>query len=364
MHLFQENPVTQDMKVKSIPACAIDVGYFNVKYTTGRRVDGGNSEIDCATFPALAPSVTANQLVHAEGAANATTCIVSVNSVDYVVGKGARSFMRGAEPRPVDPDYPVSGKYHALLLGAMNLIAESAGAGHELVIESLVLGLPLNTYAQYHKAVVDKAIGEHLIGRTGGAVKRRVTVEHAHVMVQPHGAMLNFGARRKVQGATLVVDPGGGTLDWFLLDEENEIAWSRSGAYSQAMIHVARAIAEEIKEGLHHQIGAMNAIDQALLSREATFMIGSRQYEIAKFRPLVDSVLEQSVKAMLDKTGPLDTVRRVLFTGGGAALFREYMERNFAEWKDAFEMDADPVFSNVRGFQMAAEALADERVRA
>jgi len=361
MHPFQENPLKQEMNVKSIAACASDVGYFNVKYTKGRKNDGGDVEIACAMFPAVAPTVTANQLLHASGTPEADTCTVSVSGVNYVVGNGATAFTKGNEPRTVEPEYCTSDRYYALLLGALNYVAQHAGAQHEFVIDTLALGLPLNTYAQFAGGLAEKARGEHRIGKAGGPVLRRVTVNNVHIMVQPHGAMLNFGSRSAAEGATLVVDPGGGTLDWFLTDAEHNIAWARSGAYPRAMLHVAQAIADQIKEGLRNQIGAMNAIDKALRLRESSFMIGPRRYEMANFKPVVEAVLEQSVKAMLDRTGALDDVRRILLTGGGASIFRTYLEEKYEELKEAIEMDLDPVFSNVRGFQVAAEHIAESR---
>lgn len=352
----------QDMKVKSIAACAVDVGYFNVKYTKGRKNDGGDVEIDCGMFTAVAPVVSANQLMHASGTPEANACIVSVKGVDYMVGDGATAFTRGNEPRTVEPNYCMTDKYYALLLGALDRIAEHASAGHEFVVDTVGLGLPLNTYGQYSKALAEKVVGEHRIGRTGGGVQRRITVNHAHVMVQPHGALLNFGSRSNVvDGATLVVDPGGGTLDWFLMDESRQIAWPRSGAYPMAMLHVAQAIADQIEDGLRNDVVAMNVIDKALRLREPFFMIGPRRYEVEAFRATIEAVLEQAVKAMFDRTGSVRTVRRILLTGGGAALFRRYLDDKYPDLKEAIEMDVDPVYSNVRGFQIAAEHIAESR---
>lgn len=351
----------QDMKVKSVAACGIDVGYFNVKFTKGRKNDGGDVEIDCDMFTAVAPVVSANQLMHASGTPEANACIVSVKGIDYMVGDGATAFTRGNEPRTVEPNYCMTDKYYALMLGALNRIADHAGAGHEVVVDTVGLGLPLNAYGQYSKALAEKVIGEHRIGRTGGGVKRRVTVKHAHVMVQPHGALLNFGSRTSVDGATLVVDPGGGTLDWFLMDENRNIAWPRSGAYSMAMLHVAQAIADQIEDGLRNDVAAMNIIDKALRLRELSFMIGPRRYEMRTFQSTVEAVLEQAVKAMFDRTGSVRTVRRILMTGGGAALFRSYLDEKYSDLRDAIEMDVDPVYSNVRGFQIAAEHIAESR---
>ena len=351
----------RDMNVKSIAACAVDVGYFHVKYTKGRKHDAGDVKIDCNMFTAVAPVVSANQLMHASGTPEANACVVSVNGVDYMVGDGATAFTRGNEPRTVEPNYCMTDKYYALLLGALNRIAEDAGAGPEFVVDTLGLGLPLNTYGQFSKPLAEKVAGEHQIGSTGSGVRRRVTVNHAHVMVQPHGALLNFGSRTSVEGATLVVDPGGGTLDWFLMDDNRQIAWPRSGAYPMAMLHVAQAVADQIEDGLRNDVAAMNVIDKALRLRQPTFMIGPRTYQTQDFQSNVEAVLEQAVKTMFDRTGSVRTVRRILMTGGGASLFRSYLDAKYSELRDAIEMDVDPVYSNVRGFQIAAEHIAESR---
>jgi len=353
----------QDIKVKLIPARSIDVGYQNVKFSKGRRREGDSVEIECGLFPAFAPTVSANQLLSAQGTQQADALLVGVNGNNYMVGNRAKSYTRNVQARHVDAKYCLSDAYYAMFLGALNYIAEDAGAGQEVIIDTVGVGLPLNTYSANHAALADKLTGEHLIGPVEGPVLRRVTVRHVEVMVQPHGALLNYGSRPKnsLDGATLVVDVGGGTLDWLLLDEDKEIGWTRSGAFPQAMLHISQTIAEQIEEGLSRDIAAMSAIDKAIRQRDPAFKIGPHVHEMEQFRTLVDSALDQSVKAMLEKTGALTTVECILFTGGGAVVYREYMERQYKQWKEAMEIDNEPVFANVRGFQVAAEQVAADR---
>lgn len=353
----------QDIKVKVIAARSIDVGYQNVKFSKGRKREGDSVEIECGLFPAFAPTVAATQLLSAQGAQQADALLVGVDGNNYMVGNRAKSYTRNVQARHVDAKYCLSAAYYAMFLGALDAIAEDAGAGQEVIIDTIGVGLPLNTYAAHHAALAEKLTGEHLIGPLGGPVVRRVTVRHVEVMVQPHGALLNFGSRPKnsLDGATLVVDVGGGTLDWLLMDEDREISWTRSGAFPQAMLHLSHNVAEEIEEGLSRDISAMTVIDKAVRQRDATFKIGPHVFEMQKFRKVVDSAIEQSVNAMLEKTGPLTTVGRILFTGGGAAVFRDYMERKHPKWKDAMENDHEPVFSIVRGFHVAAEHVAHHR---
>jgi plasmid segregation protein ParM len=92
------------------------------------------------------------------------------------------------------------------------------------------------------------------------------------------------------------------------------------------------------------------------------FQIGAREFHMGDFRGSVDAVLEESVKHMIDKTGPLDAVGRILLTGGGAPVFHEFLLRRYPELARVIQIDADPVFSNVRGFQIAGEVM--ERSRA
>jgi plasmid segregation protein ParM len=127
------------------------------------------------------------------------------------------------------------------------------------------------------------------------------------------------------------------------------------------MLHISQMIAEQIEEGLSRDIAAMSAIDKAVRHRESTFKIGPHVHDMAQFRTVIDSAIDQSVKAMLEKTGALTTVGRILFTGGGALVYREYMQRQYKQWKDAMETDHEPVFANVRGFQVAAEQVAADR---
>lgn len=353
----------QEIKVKVIPARSVDVGYQNVKFSKGRKREGDSVEIECGLFAAFAPTVAATQLLSAQGTQQADALLVGVNGNNYMVGNRAKSYTRNVQARHVDPKYCMSDPYYAMFLGALHYIAEDAGAGQEAIIDTLGVGLPLNTYSANFEALAEKLTGEHLIGPLGGPVVRRVTVRHVEVMVQPHGALLNYGARPKnsLDGVTLVVDVGGGTLDWVLLDEDREIAWTRSGSFPQAMLHISQMIAEQIEEGLSRDIAAMTAIDKAVRHRDTSFKIGPNVHEMQQFRTLVDSALDQSVKAMLEKTQSLTTVSRILFTGGGAAVYREYMERQYKQWKRAMEIDDEPVFANVRGFQVAAEQVAADR---
>lgn len=348
----------QDLKPATVAVRAIDVGYANIKYTMGRSLVDGHNLIKVGLFPALAP------LAAREGGADQATesadvCLVNVGGNTFAVGPKSYLHADVREPRATDPNYCTSDKYRALMLGAMHYIAEAERAPQELVIETLVVGLPLTTYHQYAESLEQWVPGEHLIsGGRHGVVQRRVTVNQVLVKVQPFGGLVHFGMTRKekLDGWTLVVDMGGGTLDW-CLSHGTQVNWKLSGAYPKAMLACAYAVADAIDRDWRNRFDIVQVIEEALQKNAPSFEVGTHEYPLEKFRAKVDAVLEEAVKFMEANTAPLDNVKRVLLTGGGAPVLRDYLLRKMPQLQKALEMDAaeDAVFSNVRGFQVLGE---------
>jgi len=103
---------------------AIDVGYFNVKFTHGRRrQEDGTSPIVTDIFPALAPVVSGEVLGLRDAHKKAAGTVVQIDGVHYYVGKDVDTYARGIEPREVSDDYCTTAKYLALLRGALNAMA-------------------------------------------------------------------------------------------------------------------------------------------------------------------------------------------------------------------------------------------------
>jgi plasmid segregation protein ParM len=348
----------RDRETVKVGARAIDVGYFNVKYTLGRKQSSGANSIATGIFPALAPRLATDVAMNTPGAPASDGCTVSIDGVRYFVGRGAVFNSSGMEPRPVAEDYSITDKYLALLRGALNYMAQDAGASQELVIEQLVLGLPLNTFHKYSKALKERAVGEHMVETaSSGHVQRRITVERAEVIVQPQGTLINFGVQNqgKMQdGWALVIDPGGGTLDWYL-SRGRHPNWQRSGAYPKAMLACANAVADRIKPGWRNQFEIIERIDEAIRTKAPVFKVAGKEYQLADFAQSVEAVLEESVKYMLSVVGATDNLDQVLLTGGGAAVYHQYVLAKLPQLEAVLRIDDDPVFSNVRGFQVAGE---------
>jgi plasmid segregation protein ParM len=338
-----------------VGARAVDVGYFSTKFTLGRAGD----TISTRLFPSVAPRVQRGGMDSA-GAARADGWYSEIAGANYFAGSGVEAMTTGTEPRVVSPDYCLTSEYRALLNAALSYMAVEAGATRRLVIESLVVGLPLNTFLQHAGPLRESVLGERRVISSAGAAME-VAVEGVQVVVQPQGAMMNYSVGPAAfRGKTLVIDPGGGTLDWFFA-EGRVPNWQRSGAHPSSMLACAYAVADCIRPDWRDSIHIVNRIDEAIRADAPSFKVGARTYSLAEHRGAIDAVLEQSISKMLAGVGRWEEIDQVLVTGGGAGVVLRHLQRFYPEHVDVVHVDADPVFSNVRGFQIAAEILHASR---
>jgi plasmid segregation protein ParM len=349
-----DTPVTVDVR-------AIDVGYFSTKLTLGRKMAGDGSTIATALFPSLAPRLPASMSLQTALHAKPDGAVVNVSDVNYFVGRDAILYSSGREPREVLADYSMTDKYHALMAGAFHYIAKDANATSELVIRHLVLGLPLNTFGENRDKLAARAMGEHILPdpSTPGAM-RRVTVERASVIVQPQGALVSYGATHNhifKEGWVLVVDPGGGTLDWYVARGRLP-NWQRSGAYPKSMLACAYAVADRIDPTWRDNFEIIERIDKAIRDRAPSFTTAGNVYELAPFMGGIEAVLKESTDKMVAKLGSLDNLDLILFTGGGAKVYYEFFKSRYPKLANILRMDEDSVFSNVKGFHVAGEIMS------
>lgn len=349
--------MNRDPSITDLGTRAIDVGYFNVKYTLGRKKVEENWPIATGLFPAMAPRLATSSPGDTLGTNRLDGFVVEADGVNYFVGRDFSFSSTGVEPRPIADGYCTTAKYLAQLRGALQYMAQDAGAGPEVLVRHLVVALPLNTFPKYKTALAARVQGEHLVPLAGGAM-RRITVERVSVIVQPHGALLNFGstARGQLDGWTLVIDPGGGTLDWYVASKDRP-NWPRSGAYPKAMLACAYAVADKVEPAWRDQHEIISRIDTAIRQGDPVFKVGAREYALSQFQSTIDAVLEESIEKMFTKVGPIGDIGQILLTGGGATVFHRFLEQRRPDLKALLRIDADPVFSNVRGFHIYGELM-------
>lgn len=357
VHALQSEFMSRNQASLRVDVRAIDVGYSNVKFTTGPLSPGRTWPVGTHSFPSLAPRLDSpairQQFI---GMESHKGLVVEVDGHDYFVGEDASLNSTGVDPRTVDEDYSCSPMHLALIRGALAQMADRAEV-EELSIDHLVLALPLNTFSVYRERLAARATGEHLIGPKGGPY-RRVTVSKAHVIVQPHGALLNYGVSQsgKLDGFALVVDVGGGTLDWYFASKDKS-NWVRSGAYPKAMLACSYAILDQIEPGLRDQFQIVDRVDRAIRESKSHFTIRGREYLMSDFAGTIDLVLEESMKKMMAKLGTTADVDVVLLTGGGAKVLHPLLLRSHPKLKERIKVDDTPVFSNVCGFHIYGELV-------
>ncbi|MDZ4123659.1 MAG: ParM/StbA family protein [Hydrogenophaga sp.] len=349
----------RDTNITSVPARAIDVGYANTKFTCGRKQVNGINMVHADLFPSITATLRPNAtFMHAPGTHGADGCISEVNGVPHFAGRGVDMHLKGVQPRHVMKDYCTSPSYLALMRGAMHYMLEDAGNPQELAIEHLTVGLPLNTYLEYRDRLRSIVVGRHEVVSPDPSVgARHVTVVDASVMVQPMGALYNYGLTHpdfNLSGWNLVIDVGGGTID-FLVARDKAPNYERSGAHPESMLACASAVAKMINPSLRGQYSIIQEIDAAIRERKETIRISGVEYAMSDFAGAISDVLRGGYNAMLDTIGALEDFHSILVCGGGGAVFYDFLRENHPDLRPRLRIDAGSAFSNVRGFQIVAE---------
>ncbi|WP_239498110.1 hypothetical protein [Ralstonia sp. GX3-BWBA] len=201
---------------KSTPAIvrAIDVGYGNTKHTLSQLdID---MDVKVGLFPSLAPRATQSDFTGGL-MAKVDRIVVQVDGENYSVGADALAESKGIYKREVASAYSTSRAYRALFLGALQKMRLNA-------IDYMVVGLPLTTYDRYSKELTELLTGTHEVPNPVAHDQvLKVDVRRVKVFPQPSGAFYNYAVPRKLlqsmsQQTNLVLDPGYGTLDWFVTE--------------------------------------------------------------------------------------------------------------------------------------------------
>lgn len=349
----------RDTNIISVPARAIDVGYANTKFTFGRKSVNGVSLVHADLFPSITATLRPGAtFMHAPGTLGADGCISTIEGVPHFAGRGVEMHLKGVQPRHVMKDYCTSPSYLALMRGAMHYMLEDVGNPSELAIGHMTVGLPLNTYLENLDRLRSIVVGRHEVVSPDPKVGvRHVTVEDASVLVQPMGALYNYGLTHPeldLSGWNLVIDVGGGTVD-FLVARDRAPNYERSGAHPESMLACAAAVAKAINPSLRGQFSVLQEIDCAIREGKDVISIAGVDYEMAAFSGAINEVLRRGYETMLDTVGALEDFRSILVCGGGGAVFYQFLCDHYPELRRRLRIDAGSAYSNVRGFQLVAE---------
>lgn len=331
---------------------AVDVGFGNVKHVV--RHEKG-SDVECRLFPSLAPQVAANGSLSAGPLTQRNTTRVKVKGMTYEVGVDAELAIDTTHGRVLDRSYPTTDVYMALLRGALAYMMEPK-------IDLLVLGLPVNTYEQHREFLQAEMTGDHVVQnmhkRVDPAAAEEITVNVAEIWVlpQPIGGFFDHAIRHKLFGqmknqTNLIVDVGFFTLDWLVAAGTKPVG-ARSGAANGGMSAVLTAIGEAIGREHTTQIANLKRIDDAIRAGGKLNIFG-KPHDISSNVAIGKAKAREFVSTMAAKVGDGADIDNIILSGGGAEFFIDIVQEKFP--KHELVIAHDPVFANVRGFQLAGE---------
>ena len=321
---------------------AVDVGSGNTKFVTG--VVG--NEIRCASFPSVAyPS--SGETPHWPASERRKTVCIPVGPLFYEVGPDVGLAADTFRAKQLHDEYTESPEYMALLRGALSMMKVSH-------IDLLIVGLPVALFSLKKSALEKTMAGEHQIG--GG---KTVTVAKAMAVAQPQGALVHYAAEHKKMATigteqSLVIDPGSRTFDW-LVTRGMRLVQKQSHSINRGMSDVLRLLAAEISKDVGSPYRDYDAIDLALRSGKSP-VIFQKPYDMGRHLPLAESVAQQAVSTMRQWIETPESLQNIILVGGSAFLFKKAVKAAFP--KHRIHEVKEPMFANVRGFQLAGQNYA------
>ena len=324
---------------------AVDVGRANTKYVLGLEGD----EIRCAHFPSEAYPAERIEDQDALGARRRTVGI-PIDDLVYEVGPDVRFAADVFTAKVLQHDaYADAPEYMALMRGALHYMKVEH-------VDLLMLGLPVATSkVKGVAASIEKRMaGEHLIGKG-----RVVKVAKVKAIAQPAGALLYYGqVHNRVaelrNERSLVIDVGRSTFDWLITEGMQQVN-KRSHSVSRGMFDVLQAIAHGVSTSLGIQFRDFELIDEALRTGKNP-VIFQEAYDIARHLPLARKVADQAVGEMLHYVGNAADIRNIILVGGAAFFFKKAIKKAFP--KHRLHEIKDPIYANVKGFQLAGMQYA------
>jgi plasmid segregation protein ParM len=121
------------------------------------------------------------------------------------------------------------------------------------------------------------------------------------------------------------------------------------------MSDVLRLRAAEISKDIGTPYRDYDAIDLALRTGRAP-IIYQKPFDLKRHLPLAESVAQQAVSTMRQWIETPESLQNIVLVGGGAFLFRKAVKAAFP--KHRIHEVKEPLFANVRGFQIAGQNYA------
>lgn len=326
---------------------AIDVGFGYTKLVTGTF----GSETRCTSFPSLA-CLSTRDPSRSLGAERRRTFAIPIKGVFYEVGPDVMLAGDGFRATQLHSRYIDTPEYLALARGALRTMKVDT-------IDLLVVGLPVAMFGAQKAALEKLMTGTHDVGDG-----KTVVVRKALAMAQPHGALIDYAAQhdRVVEMEdehSLVIDPGSRTFDW-LVARGMKLSHKRSHSVDRGVSDILNLIADDVSAEIGAPYAHLDAIDIALRTNRP-LTVYQKTYPLARTKPMVESIARQAVATMMRRIGASYDVQNVILVGGGAFLFKRAVLQAFSSHQ--VREVKDPIFANVRGYQIAGNNYAATSLR-
>ena len=326
---------------------AIDVGFGQTKFTLG-RAEGSAAELRCASFPSLAYTSMKDPGAGSAGSAGdrRKTVALPIEGTYYEVGPEVQLAADNYRATQLHDQYLGTPEYLALARGAMSFMKVAE-------IDLLVVGLPVSMF-QARRAQLERLMtGTHDLGRG-----RSVTVRRAVALAQPQGALVFYTAachkgKTIGQEQSLVIDPGSRTFDW-LFSRGMRLVLKVSNSVNRGMSDILKTVAQEIGSDIGRPYHDLPAIDAALRTGKP-LLIYQRPYDLTPILPTVRTVARAAVSSMMEWITEDYSIQNIILVGGGAFMFKDAVRAAFPN--HVVQSLRDPMYANVKGFQIAGENL-------
>lgn len=320
---------------------AVDVGFGNTKYVVSSK---SPRDIECALFPSLAPLASTFDLSGGV-IGKRDSVIISVGDDRYEVGPDAALVLGTHAARVLNKDFCEGPEYLALLRGALSYISAPQ-------IDLLVVGLPvslLNSKGARLKQILET---RHRLCNDEEA-----NVSKVLVLAQPLGGLINYSLTQGIydrirQQRNLVIDVGFFTVDW-IVARGIQPAPRRCGSFAGGIHAVLRRLAHVISEDRDIDFDDLTNLDEGL--QKGVFNVSGRPIDLEHYLPAAKSVIQEAVNALVNSVGDGRDIDNIVLVGGGGQIFHDAIAARFPS--HLVRIVSDPVFSNVRGFQLAGEEL-------
>jgi len=332
---------------------AVDVGYGHIKYSRGRNTSG---EILCDRFPSQSPA-SRDQLYVGGVMQRRDTFIVNLAGRCHEVGKEvAMALHSNTEGSVMDLDFAVSDAYRARLYGALSYIAQDLPGDN---IDTLILGLPPNTYSRYSRELSNRFAGEHIVNTSG----EKLVIRHCETYPQPFGSYASFLDKQDVGAVpvALIVDVGYNTCDWYVCQG---MRGRLSGSSLRGMSAVINAMAKEVLNATKFdatETEVMRLIDMSLTSG-TQFKLCGKSVKLERAQKVGDDVIEEAAQSVKNAIRSAGDIEVIIVTGGGAQFYKDAIRKKFPHHET--RVLEDSAFGNVRGFHLIGETLAESLSKA